>query len=62
LVRHAFLFPTPIHTFAQPVPPISIDAGNDKDYRARQIEPESPVTLRLSLAKRFRLTAVALPD
>jgi hypothetical protein len=41
-------FPTLIHIFAQPGPPISVDARNHKYYLARQIEPESPVTLRLS--------------
>jgi len=35
------LFCTPIHNFAQPSAPISIDAKNRCDYRARQIEPGS---------------------
>jgi hypothetical protein len=36
-----FVFCTPIHNFAQPSAPISIDAKNLCDYRARQIEPGS---------------------
>jgi hypothetical protein len=35
------LFPTPIHTFAQPFPPISIDAPNHIHYLPHQIEPKS---------------------
>src|SRR5260370_14803103 len=36
-----FVFPTPIHTFAQTSPQISIDAPNHFHYLPRQIEPGS---------------------
>src|SRR6266849_3496880 len=36
-----FVFPTPIHTFAQAFLQISIDAPNHFYYRPRQIEPGS---------------------
>jgi hypothetical protein len=42
------LFPTTIHQFAQPHPLISIDARKRQEYRARQIEPRSLETLRLT--------------
>jgi hypothetical protein len=42
-------FPTPIHTFAQPSQPISIDARKRNEYLPLQIEPKSFKTLRLSL-------------
>jgi hypothetical protein len=39
--RPSSLFSTPVHTFAQPFPLISIDAPNCFHYRSHQIEPES---------------------
>jgi hypothetical protein len=54
-------FPTPIHTFAQPFPPISIDAQNRIHYLPHQIEPGSLKTLRLSF-ERAALTGVAPRD
>jgi hypothetical protein len=35
------IFCTPIHKFAQTFPSISIDASNQNNYLARQIEPAS---------------------
>jgi len=42
-------FCTPVHRFAQVFDQNLIDAENEKDYLARQIEPGSLRTLRISL-------------
>jgi hypothetical protein len=51
-----------MHKFAQSFPTISIDAPEHTDYLARQIEPGSFRTLRLSSKRRNCLTAVAQRD